>query len=89
MKMEATLKEGDKVADMTIETSQGTKTIKDYPLRLPWSRRLRNLKFSGTYERLMKMGIISKLTQKIRLKRPTIHQPVFLIRNLPSHQRLR
>ena len=67
MKMEVTMKEDDKVADVVFETSQGTKKVNDYPLRLPWSKRLRNLKFTKTFERLLNYGIISELAIGIPL----------------------
>lgn len=63
MKMKIMLKEDDKVADVVLETSQGTRKF-DFPL----SRgiRLRNLKFTKTYEMLRNNGIIKpcQLTSK-------------------------
>jgi len=58
LNLEATLKNDDKTADVTIETVSGVRQIKDYPLRINWTNRLRNLQFTSPAHRLMKMGVI-------------------------------
>jgi hypothetical protein len=59
LNIDATLHTGDKLADVTIETRHGTKTLNDYALRLPWGRRLRNLVFGTRITTMMKAGFIS------------------------------
>jgi len=58
LNLEATLKNDDKTADVIIETASGVRTIDDYPLRINWTKMLRNLQFKSPVERLMKMGVI-------------------------------
>ncbi len=62
LNVDVTFKNGDKAMDMTMETSQGTNTFKDYPLRLDWTKRLRNLKLTKTIKRLFDMKVIGKWT---------------------------
>merc|ERR1712241_1112259 len=59
MKVDVVFKNADKAADVKIETSQGTKEYKDYPLKLEWTKRLRNLRFDGKVKRFMDMKIIA------------------------------
>ena len=61
MKVDVVFKNGDKAADVKIETSQGTKEYKDYPMKLEWTKRLRNLRFDGKVKRFMDMKIIGKI----------------------------
>ena len=58
---EVTIHDEDRLMDAKIETSQGESEYKDYPLKLDWSKRLRNLKFTKTIKTLMDMKIIGKL----------------------------
>jgi len=62
LKMDATLKDDDRSADVTIETVSGVRKIKDYPLRVDWKNNLRNLKYESPAVNLFKRGII-KLCQ--------------------------
>jgi len=62
LKMDATLKDDDRSADVTIETISGVRKIKDYPLRVDWKNNLRNLKYESPAVNLFKRGII-KLCQ--------------------------
>jgi len=55
---EATLKDDDSKADVVIVTNSGKREINDYPLRLDYTRSLRNLQFTSPAERLFKMGIL-------------------------------
>jgi len=54
----ATLKNDDRNVDVTLKTASGTKEIKDYPLRLDYTRSLRNLQFKSQAESLFRMGVI-------------------------------
>merc|ERR1712113_748205 len=54
-----------RLMDAKIETSQGESEYKDYPLKLNWSKRLRNLKFTSTIKKLMDMKIIAPCTATI------------------------
>jgi len=58
MKVDATLKDDDKKADVIITTASGTREINDYPLRLDYTRSLRNLQFKSPAGRLFRMGIL-------------------------------
>ena len=60
LNIDATLKNDEKNADVKVETRQGEEEFKDVPLRLNWTKRLRNLKFTKTLQRLFKAKIISK-----------------------------
>ena len=60
MKLEATLKNDEKNADIKIETRQGEEEFKDIALRLNWSKRLRQLKLTSMLKRLFRMRLISK-----------------------------
>jgi len=62
LNMDATLKDDDRSADVTIETVSGVRKIKDYPLRIDWKQKLRNLKYESPAYKLYKMGVI-KLCQ--------------------------
>lgn len=62
---EVTIHDEDRLMDAKIETSQGESEYKDYPLKLNWSKRLRNLKFTSTIKRLMDMKIIAPCTATI------------------------
>jgi len=55
---DVTFKNSDKNVDLKIETSQGVRTYNDYPLRLEWTKRLRNLKLDRTIGRLIQSKII-------------------------------
>lgn len=59
MNLEAVLKDGEKYADVKVETRQGEEEFKDVPLRLNWSKRLRNLRFTKTLKRLFQAKIIN------------------------------
>ena len=61
MKIEATLKNSERNADVKIETRQGEEEFKDIALRLNWTKRLRQLKLTSMLKRLFKAKIISKL----------------------------
>jgi len=58
MTFEATLKNDDNNADITIKTVSGTKEIKDYPLRMDWTKRLRNLQYKAPAAELFRMGVL-------------------------------
>ena len=60
MNIEATFHNNDHSLDLKMETSQGTNEVKDYPLAMDWSKRLRNLKFTKTIKNLIEQGILSK-----------------------------
>merc|ERR1711963_1169452 len=45
-------KNSDKNVDLKVETSQGVREYQDYPLKLEWTKRLRNMKMSGMITRL-------------------------------------
>lgn len=60
LNMDATLKDDDRSADVTIETVSGVRKIKDYPLRIDWKQKLRNLKYESPAYKLYKMGVISE-----------------------------
>ena len=62
---DVTFKNSDKNVDLKIETSQGLRTYNDYPLRLEWTKRLRNLKLSGTIGSLIQSKIICKFWSAI------------------------
>ena len=66
---EVTIHDEDRLMDAKIETSQGESEYKDYPLKLNWSKRLRNLKFTSTIKKLMDMKIIGKF-QRIQSTLP-------------------
>jgi len=55
---EATLKNDDNNADIVIKSDSGTKEIKDYPLRMDYTKRLRNLQFKSPAQELFRMGVI-------------------------------
>lgn len=59
MNIEATLKNDESAADVKVETRQGEETFNDVPLRLNWTKRLRNMKLTKTLKRLFKAKIIS------------------------------
>jgi len=58
LKLDATLKDDDRSADVTIETVSGVRKIKDYPLRVDWKKNLRNLIYENPAANLYKKGII-------------------------------
>ena len=60
LNIESTLKNDEKNMDIKLETRKGDEEFKDVPLRLNWSKRLRNLKFTNTLKRLMDKKILSK-----------------------------
>ena len=60
LKAEVVMHDEDRLMDAKIESSQGVQEYKDYPLKLDWSKRLRNLKFTRTIKTLMDMKIIGK-----------------------------
>jgi len=59
LNVDVTLKDDETAADIRVETSQGEEEFTDVPLRLNWTKRLRNLKFTSTIKRLMDAKIIS------------------------------
>nr|ALO75638.1 melanin-engaging protein [Tigriopus kingsejongensis] len=59
LNIEATLKNHDKNVDIMLESKQGQEEFSDVPLRLNWSKRLRNLKFTSTLKRLFYSKIIN------------------------------
>ncbi len=58
--LKATLKNDETEADVVVETQKGKEEYNDVPLRLNWSNKLRNMKFTPTLKRLMDMKIISE-----------------------------
>merc|ERR1712018_960626 len=48
----------DKNVDLKIETSQGVREYEDYPLKLEWTKRLRNMKLDRMIGRLIQSKII-------------------------------
>lgn len=62
LNIEAVLKNGEKNMDVKLETRKGDEEYNDVPLRLNWSKRLRNLKFTNTLKRLFDKKILSELT---------------------------
>lgn len=60
LNVDVTLKNEEKNADIKMKTRLGEDEFNDVPLRLNWSKRLRNLKFTGTAKRLLYSRIISK-----------------------------
>ena len=60
LNVEAVLKNGEKNMDIKLETRKGDEEYNDVPLRLNWSKRLRNLKFTNTLKRLFDKKILSK-----------------------------
>jgi len=58
IKLDASLKDDDRSADVTIETVSGVRKIKDYPLRVDWKNNLRNLIYENPAANLYKKGII-------------------------------
>jgi len=82
LKMDATLKDDDRSADVTIETVTGVRKIKDYPLRVDWKQNLRNLKYESPALKLYKMGVI-KLCQATSQTIDTMDNVTYTY-NLPS-----
>lgn len=61
LNLDVTLKNDESAADVKVETRHGEEEFSDVPLRLDWTKKLRNLKFTKTIKRLMDAKIISKL----------------------------
>ncbi|TRY76606.1 hypothetical protein TCAL_03493 [Tigriopus californicus] len=59
LNIEATFKNNERNVDIKLESSQGQEEFNDVPLRLNWSKRLRNLKFTNTLKRLFYSRIIN------------------------------
>jgi len=55
---DVTFKNSDKNVDLKIETSQGVREYEDYPLKLEWTKRLRNMKLDRMIGRLIQSKII-------------------------------
>ena len=60
MNADVTFKNSDKNVDLKIETSQGVREYEDYPLKLEWTKRLRNMKLDRMIGRLIQSKIICK-----------------------------
>ena len=60
LNLDVTLKEDEKIADIRVETRHGEESFDNVPLRLNWSNKLRNLKFTKTIKKLYDKKIISK-----------------------------
>ena len=60
-------KNSDKNVDLKIETSQGVREYEDYPLKLEWTKSLRNMKLDRMIGRLIQSKIICKFEIRIYL----------------------
>ena len=60
MNMDVIFKNSDKNVDLKVETSQGVREYQDYPLKLEWTKRLRNMKLDRMIGRLIQSKIICK-----------------------------
>lgn len=59
LNIESTLKNNEKNMDIKVTTRRGEEEYNDVPLRLNWSKRLRNLKFTNTLKRLFDKKILN------------------------------
>ena len=60
MNMDVIFKNSDKNVDLKVETSQGVREYQDYPLKLEWTKRLRNMKLDRMIGTLIQSKIICK-----------------------------
>jgi hypothetical protein len=60
LNIDATFKNHDTALDIHMETTHGEEDFKDIPLRLDWTKKLRNLKFTNTLKSLFDKRILSK-----------------------------
>jgi hypothetical protein len=58
MNMDVIFKNSDKNVDLKVETSQGVREYQDYPLKLEWTKRLRNMKLDRMIGTLIQSKII-------------------------------
>lgn len=59
LNLDVEFKNSDKAMDISMETRFGEEKFNDIPLRLDWTKRLRNLKFTKTMKRLFDNKILS------------------------------
>ena len=68
MNMDVIFKNSDKNVDLKVETSQGVREYQDYPLKLEWTKRLRNMKLDRMIGTLIQSKIICKSKWLLKLK---------------------